>query len=485
MNSTLINLLLTSAICLPVAALAQTESASFNIGTKKYYLHKIAYTPHKSDFDISKGEYNQTMVADNDYIYVADHEDIAYSRDHLTIKRYSVLTGARADDLVIGSDQPDYYYIAELTNTERCFYLLPSNNDDYLILFMYAPWPAYGASGNTKDGTWFYIIDKTGKIVKDFHVPVTSFSSTFYTSSNTLDDFGVPEVIGDAASGNFDIFIPMVNNIGQSLIAKYSYTTESRYYEPKTITQIYYRNNGISTTTKPSVHIVDDNFMIVDDIGIAPSLYSYKFNFNNCYASLPDTHILGHGMKTFNYQGHRFLSVGDVKYADGSTTDGITQFKIGLWDESPAASESQPYPSLSFDSFTTLATLSFGTSTAKNKVSPYTYRQFTSVTDFGNNVIHLHFYVPGEFLATYQLNEYDIPTSVGEVTDIIENQEVGYHISDKTIIFDTPISEVSVFNMVGHTIFHSENPVKSINLANFVKGTYIVSTPYQSFKILL
>ena len=116
MKSTLINLLLTSAICLPVAALAQTESTSFNIGSKKYYLHKIAYTP-MGGIDISEGEYNQTMVADNDYIYVADHEDIANSSDHLTIKRYSVLTGARADDLVIGSDQPDYCYITELTDT--------------------------------------------------------------------------------------------------------------------------------------------------------------------------------------------------------------------------------------------------------------------------------------------------------------------------------------------------------------------------------
>ena len=487
MKSTLINLLIASAaLCLPATAFAQTEteptaSASFNIGNKKYYLHLIKYT-RMDDIGVSCDDvlYNQNMTADNQYIYIADHADIANSIDSLTIKRYSAFTGDRVEDLVIGYSELYENDIDLMNNDQRCFYLIPSNDDKYLILF-----PNIDEENGLKPNNkfYFFLIDKVGGIERKFtaNININTFGSFCNSSKNPIGEFGIPEIVGNVELGNFSIYIPMTNWLGDSMIANFTFSESKQI----SVYSVYTCQNDSCINTKPTLHFVDDNFMIIDDIDILPSLYSYNFSYNTCYDSLDDINILGHGCNWFTYKGHRFLYVGDIGSPNGSTSKGITQFKIALWDEDTTTLATSDYPSINFNTYTPLATLSFGETTAKKARIPYTYRQFMSVTDFGNNVLHLHFYVPGEFLATYQLNESDIPTSVGEVTDIIENQEVGYHISDKTIIFDTPISEVSVFNMVGHTIFHSENPVKSINLANFVKGTYIVSTPYQSFKILL
>lgn len=479
MKAKLSSLLLLAAVCGSVTALSQTESTSFVIGNDTYYLHKIAYHPLSSDKP-NVGKWNQNMVADRQYIYIADHVNISNSANQLNIKRYIAYNGERVDDLIIDYQELYNKEIDLMTDDQRCFYLVPANDNEHLILF-----PNITESTGIKpdENFSFFLIDKTGHIIRDFTASPKTFAYSFFDSNNPIGDFGIPEIIGNPVSGDFDIFIPMTNWNGESMIAKYSYLNSVQ----STSYSVYNCPNGTSTNTKPTVHIIDDNYMIVDDIDMVPSLYSYNGNYNNCYGTLDCINKLGHGCNYFNYSGHRLLYIGDIEYSDNNNTNGTTQFKIGLWEDYSELTQniSRANPTISFDNFTPLTTLSFGESTAKKAVAPYTYRQFMATSDFGDNVMHLHFYVPGEFLATYQLNKYERPTDVENITNIADNHTVSYRISDKNMIFDCPVADVSVFNMTGHQIFHSTTPVKSINFANFVKGTYIIATPYNSFKIFL
>lgn len=474
MKVSAISILAFAAIAASAEAFAQSGPTTFVIDNKTYYLHPLAYYD-LSTFDPADAMWNQNIVADNQYIYLADHTD--NSADHLTIKRYNAIDGTPADNLVINEQELIKYDIdLDTDEYERCFSLVKSNDEDYLVLFLnISPEKNLKSNSNIK----FYLIDKSGHIEREFIGKTSNIDSSFMR--NEIADFGIPEFIGNVAHGDFDMLLPMINGIGYMTTIKFSFKS----FTHSGASVVLYDYSQKKRFTKPSVHVIDGSYMIIDDIGISPTIYSYT-NFPNQSFGELDNHINAHGCDWFDFDGHRLLYSGDIKYDENDTQNGITQFNIGLWDTDNIGSiSSSDNTAISFDNYTPLATLGFGQSTINTKeLYPYAYRQFMAVSDYGNATKHLHFYVPGEFLSTYQLNKYEIPTDVENIC-IYENQPVGYLISDKNLIFDLPISEVYVFNMTGTQIFHSETPVKSINLANFVKGTYIVATPHKSFKIIL
>lgn len=466
MKAKLSSLLLLATVCGSVTALSQTESTSFVIGNDTYYLHKIAYHDLSSD-NPEIGVWNQNIVADKQYVYLADHSD--NSNTHLTIKRFNALTGTDADNIVISEQDIKEYWIDELTDEERCFYLVDCHDDEHFILFINPPFEGYKYPFEF----YFYLIDKNGSIECEFLAKGVPNDSTF--PNKEISEFGIPEIIGNPTTGNFEILLPLVDDLAHMTIAHYYFENKRQ----KSYTAEFY--DYINNYTKPSVYIIDDSFMLIDDISIYPSLYAYTFSPNRCFGELTDNHINAHGCDWFDFDGHRLLYSGDIEYSENDPKNATTQFNIGLWDKTMSRAST-----ISFDNYAPLTTLNFGKSSINlNEQFPYTYRQFMAVSDYGNTTKHLHFYVPGEFLATYQLNKYERPTDVENIINIADNHTVSYRISDKNIIFDCPVADVSAFNMTGHQIFHSTTPVKSINFANFVKGTYIIATPYKSFKILL
>lgn len=134
MKVKLSSLLLLAAVCVSVTALSQTESTSFVIGNDTYYLHKIAYHPLSSDKP-NVGKWNQNMVADRQYIYIADHVNISNSANQLNIKRYIAYNGERVDDLIIDYQELYNKEIDLMTDDQRCFYLVPANDNEHFILF--------------------------------------------------------------------------------------------------------------------------------------------------------------------------------------------------------------------------------------------------------------------------------------------------------------------------------------------------------------
>lgn len=478
MRANLLSLLSLVTVSFPIFGFAQTKqpATSFVIDNNKYYLHQISHHDLSAS-DLEIGSWNQNIVADNQYIYLADHTD--NSADHLTIKRYNAIDGSPADNLVIGSSDLNQYWINELTDAERCFYLVDINDDSHFIMILNPPLDDPGIPKNAIE-FYFYLINKDGHIEREYYSKGIPSSDSNYPA-NGISEFGIPDFIGNPVDGDFEMLLPMVDDIGHMSIVDYVF----RDYKQSYITSVFYDYDHFYT--KPTVSVIDDSFMIIDDINILPTLYSYKFSPNQIFGQLNDSHINAHGCNSFDFDNHRLLYSGDIHHDSDDDQNGITRFNIGLWNKTEeSAVTSRANPTASFDNYTHLASIDFGPSTINTKEQyPYTYRQFMAVSDYGNSTKHLHFYVPGEFLATYQLNKYDIPTGVDDIIGINEAPDINYHIADNNLTFDCPVTDIYIFNITGRQIFHSEIPVKSINLANFVKGTYIVATPHKSFKIIL
>lgn len=478
MRAILLSLLSLVTASFPVCGFAQTKQSatSFVIDNNKYYLHQISHHD-LSGSDLEIGSWNQNIVADNQYIYIADHTDNA--SDHLTIKRYNAINGLPADNLVISEKELIKYDIdLETDEYERCFSLVNCNNDSYFILLINVS-PDKNLTTGSK--IKFYLVDKEGTLERQFICTTSNIDYSFMKTD--ISDFGIPVFVGDVSEGNFEMLLPMVNGINYMTVINFSF----KDFKQIGCYSVFSDYSQTKRYTKPTIQIVDGSFFIIDDIGILPTLYSYKFSPNQIYGQLNDNHINAHGCNSFDFDNHRLLYSGDIHYDSDDAQNGITRFNIGLWDkieESVVASRANP--TASFDNYTHLASIDFGPSTINTKeLYPYTYRQFMAVSDYGNSTKHLHFYVPGEFLATYQLNKYDIPTGVNDIIGTNEAPDINYHITDNNITFDCPVTDIYIFNITGRQIFHSEIPVKSINLANFVKGTYIVATPQKSFKIIL
>lgn len=477
-NHLSITLTLFAAVNFPAVVHSQTDAQSFNIDGYTYYLHHIAFHD-LSAFDPKDAIWNQNIVADQKYVYLADHTD--NSSTHLTIKRYNALDGTRAEDIVISREDLEYNYIDELTDDERCFYLVNCNDDNHFILFLNTPPEGIPRASFE---TYFYLIDKNGHITREFCAKSIPSDNTF--AKYGVADFGIPDFIGNPAEGNFQMLLPMVDATGNFMIVKYTYNN----YKQASYRASYYNYDTAMRFTKPSVQIVDDSYMIVDDIDIHPSLYSHDTNINQCYGELSDNHIAAHGFRYFDFDNHRLIASGDIRYPDNDTNDGVTYFNIGLWDPDidNRADISGANPGISFDGYIPLASLGFGKSSIATNTAglfSYAYRQFIAVSDYGNSTKHLHFYVPGEFLATYQLNKNDRPTEVERIIEIGENSTPEIHITDKNIVFNQPISNVSVFNVSGNKVYQAVGLAKTIDMSGFAKGAYIIATPQKSFKIIL
>ena len=460
-----LNIFILLTIIIPSLSFAQS---TFKIEGKTYYLHKLSQED-LSDNDPADAFWNQNMVADNKYIYIADHTDKYSVTSHLKIKVYDAITGHKADNDIIIPEKELYKFDIDLNfdDEHRCFYLVECNDDDHLILFLNTSYSGENAGVPSGDDFYFYLINKNGTIEKEFAANTTNLSFT-------IMDFGIPQLTGSPVEGNFEIIIPMVSENGRFSLIKYTY----KDFTQSNLSTIVYNKvspDALVGYSKPSVNIVDDNFIIVDDRNIAPSLYSHTSSSETLFGELSGNNISGLGCNIFDLNGHRILCSGDI-------FEGNTQINLGLWDSNNTNSDAN---SINFDSYSLLASLKFGPSTYKSKISPYAYRQFIAISDFGATVKHLHVYVPGEFLATYQINGQSIPTDVGYITEISQNQPIGYHISNKQIFFNHPIENVHIYNLMGNKIFQSTEPVNSINLTNFINGVYIIATPQQTIKILL
>lgn len=473
MNGFTLNALLLSAIAFPAVTHAQlSEPTSFTIGKDTYFLHRIAQHDLSANIPDYNTMWNESIIADNKYIYIADHTKNSASQ--LVIKRYNALDGSPSEDLIISEEEMYKFDIDLMTDNERCFSLVDLPGNDYFILFL-------GPNENgIESGSefYFYLIDKNGYIERKFIARTNRLDTNFMRYG--IADFGIPEFIGDPIQGNFEMLLPIYGQSGDVIIADYKYTN----FEQTGSLTVFSDFNRKNRFTKPSVCIIDDSYMIVDDVDIKPSIYSYTSNQNQCFGQLDDNNVRGHGCRWFDLDGHRLLYSGDIYYSDNDNSNGITQFNIGLWDLTDADARSNS--PINFDNYETLANLQFGQSSFNSKeMWPYTYRQFMAVSDYGNSTKHLHFYVPGEFLATYQLNRHDTPTSVETIDNLTDRHDISISVCDKKIIFDRPIDNVRVFNMTGTLIFHSVEMVTSINLSNLVKGVYIIATSHNSYKIIL
>ncbi|MBD5247091.1 MAG: hypothetical protein HDS54_02840 [Barnesiella sp.] len=454
-----------------MTAASAFSQSSFNIGSQSYFIHRIS-SIDMSDSNPKASMWNQNMVADDRYIYIADHTDNA--PNHLTIKRFNATDGTPASDIIISGNDMEYYFLDQLSDAERCFYLCKCDDSDHFILFLNTP----DRGIKPEDSFYFYLIDKEGNIKEEFEA-----KGNVDNAFNTIGDFGIPAVIGNPATGSFEILVPMVDWNGNTAVADYTYTNGRQtnctvgFYSPN--------SDGIAFS-KPSIFLVDNDYMILDDNDILPSLYSFRDNPNACLSTLSVNHKAGHGLSIFNFDGHRFICSGDVSFPDSDTKNGTSQFNLGLWDNdtAPANIKSRAASTIDFSDYKPLATMELGKTTIPSGISS-TYRQFVATSGFNNGITHLHLYVPGESLVTYQLNKADTPTSVNDLLNDAGNYPLHYTLTDKILTFDTEIDCVSAFDTMGRCIFSSENPVKSINFSNFVKGVYIIDTPLQSFKIII
>lgn len=470
-------LLTCGLLFLSVNATSQTKS--FKIANNIYYLHQISYHD-LSQTDPQDAIWNQTMISDRDYIYIADHTDNPYEiKDgeeyELRIKRYNTIDGTESDPMIIPWADLYRYEFDLKSYSQRCFYLVDCNAPEHLVITLNTPDEGVPQS---KFGYYFYLLNKSGHIEKEF-------KANSYPGQKDVYEFGIPAISGNIVDGDFHIFLPVVDEIGQMFVIKYIFKNNVQ----SSSHIVYSHTKGIAgmttTYTKPTVRIIDDDLLLIDDYGIYPTIIS--ITDNAVLSTIENIHIKAHGCDTFDYDGHRFLYIGDIVYPENDALNGMTQFNIGLWSNSSKISPAAIDNSENSDeyNYTPLAAMSFGKSTIKSSIPlSYAYRQFMAISDYGNNVSHLHFYVPGEFLATYQLNKYDMPTGIVNISD---NQSSGLSISvsDRTIILNKPVGNIFVYDIYGHEVFHSTNATNSINLANFAKSTYILVTPEKSFKIFI
>lgn len=471
-RSASICLILASALSNPMRLLAHNPSdKSFSIDNDTYYLHQISYHDFRNN-NPETYDWNQTILADKKYIYIADHEK--NSKTLLTIKRFSALDGSPAEDLIIDETEMDNFGLLELAEEQLNFYLVDSKNEDYFVLM---PNPPYEGISKTNPQFSFYLIDKSGHIETEYFINKVIINTPSFIKD--LSFFGIPDFKGDLLNGDFDLFLPILDNTGLFCIVKFVFENKRL----KSNSTIFYSDNTLS---RPSVKIIDDDFLLIDDDRMKPSIYSYNFNNNYCYDSLDQNHTNAHGVNCFYFDGYRMICTGDIQ--SGNNVD-MTQFNIGLWDDNKNVStqiSSQSEPTANFSNYKNLISLQFGESTRKHILpSGYTYRQFMAVSDYGNTVKHLHFYVPGEFLATYQINKHDIPTGIDNIATETGQQYVNLSVKDKQLSFDRPIGNISVFNYMGVPIFYSAAPITTVDMSKYTHGIYIIKTPEKSIKISL
>ena len=288
MKSFKLNVVILLTIIIPSLSFAQS---TFEIGGKTYYLHKLSQE-YLSDSDPADAFWNQNMVADNKYIYIADHTDKYSKTSHLKIKVYDAITGNKADNDIIIPEKELYKFDIDLKfdDEHRCFYLVECNDDDHLILFLNTSYSGKNAGVPSGDDFYFYLINKNGTIEKEFVANTTNLSFT-------IMDFGIPQLTGSPVDGNFDIIIPMVSENGRFSLIKYTYKS----FKQSNLSTIVYNKvspEALVGYSKPSVKIVDDNFIIVDDRNIGPSLYSHTSSSETLFGELSENNISGLGCNT-------------------------------------------------------------------------------------------------------------------------------------------------------------------------------------------
>lgn len=483
------------ALCGWGDVVAQEASTTFQVGSDTYFLHEINLrdisSKNNSEYsNPKKYNYNQNIIANREYIYVADHVD--NTDKELVIKRYDALDGSPRGDLRIDATYLGYYNTDKIDEYVRQVYLVDCNDDDHFILFLNV-----GKDGIPSKSFefYFYLVDKSGERIKEYCVE----DSNVTLALDEIYHFGIPAVKGNPVNEAFDIFVPMYDGY-QVIVGKYTFDKKSFRQSAKSYPLTLVNMN----LRKPSIALVDDNHFIIDDYDIYPTLYNS--NTGQEVAKFETPHINAHGCKLLQFDRHTFLYTGDIVDVNSDNpndvTGGKTAVNLGLWDTDTSARQSRQKAigitsdtkatsgTIDFTNYQPLATVKFGDSTISSEQTPvYSYRQFMAVSDYGNYVKQLHFYVPGEFLATYQLNKNMIPTSVYEISnekgDEISIHKLNYRITDKIINFAEPQSNLTVFNTSGTAVFKTTKPVQEINLQHLPSGLYILTTPSTSTKIKL
>lgn len=467
-----------AAFCAVVGLSASAEGPdmiSIPVDNQYYYLHKVNYHDMRSEeLSPAKHWYSQTMVADDNYIYIADHVD--NTDRQLVIKRYNAADCTPAPDLRVNENDLYDYYFDLLSDEERCFYLVDCNENDYLILFLNAP--ADGIENNDNFKLYFYLIDKDGNIVREYFIdklPGNDFPK------KCISDFGIPDIVGTPVDGNFEMFLPMDDYYGNLLVARYVFVDSHL----DSYSTAFYDDSV--PYCKTSINIVDNRCFILDDYRISPTLYSYQY-INQSYGAL-DNHVKAQGCYSFEYDGLRMLCTGDIYQPEGNLTNAVTQLNLSLWDDNYSmrsrANSSGASAGASFDGIKQLASLQFGKSTVSaQQPLPYAYYQHIAMTDYSESLKHLHFYVPGEFLATYQLSKSGNVTDIANI-DCVDNKMPACIIRDGRLEFDFPVEHLHICNIAGATVYSSTAPVKSVDISNFSKGIYIINASGFTSKIII
>lgn len=467
-----------AGICAVVGLSASAEGPdmiSIPVDDQYYYLHKVNYHDMSAEeLSPAKHWYSQTMVADDNYIYIADHVD--NTDRQLVIKRYYAADCTPAPDLRVNENDLYNYYFDLFSDEERCFYLVDCNENDYLILFLNAP--ADGIEKTDKFKLYFYLIDKDGNIVREYVIdklPGNDFPQ------KCISDFGIPDIIGTPVDGNFEMFLPMDDYYGNLLVARYVFVNS--YLD--SYSTVFY-DESVSYC-KTSIKVVDNRCFILDDYRISPTLYSYQY-INQSYGTL-DNHVKAQGCYSFEYDGHRMLYTGDIYQLDGNLTNAVTQLNLSLWDDNSSmrsrSNSTVATAGASFDNVKPFATLQFGKSTVSaNQPFPYAYYQHMALTEYSESLKHLHFYVPGEFLATYQLSKSGNVTDIANI-DCVDNILPAYIIRDGILEFDSPVEHLHICNIAGTTVYSSTVPVKTVDIRNYSKGIYIINASGHTSKIII
>lgn len=486
------------AMCGTGDVVAQEASTTFQVGSDTYFLHEINLrdisSKNNSEYsNPKKYNYNQNIIANREYIYVADHVD--NTKDEIVIKRYDAIDGSPRGDLRIDATYLGYYDTDKIDEYVRQAYLVDCNDDDHFILFLNV---GYNIIPSTSFEFYFYLVDKSGERIKEYCV----LDSNVTLALDEIYNFGIPAVKGNPVNGAFDIFVPMYDGY-QMIVGKYTFDKNDKKSSRQSA-KSYPLTLVNRNLRKPSIALVDDNHFIIDDYDIYPTLYNC--NTGQEVAKFETPHINAHGCKPLQFDQLTFLYTGDIVDVNSvnpnDVTGGKTAVNLGLWDTDTSARQSRQNAigatsdikatsgTIDFTNYQPLATVKFGDSTiSPEQTSEYSYRQFMAISDYGNYVKHLHFYVPGEFLATYQLNKNMIPTSVdeisGEIGDEISTHKLNYRIADKIITLVEPQSNLSVFNTSGTVVFKTTKPVQEIKLQHLHSGLYILTTPSTSTKIKL
>lgn len=456
-----------------------SQDASFTNSNDEFYFHKIAETDFSS-INPSEAYWNQSIVADKNYIYIADNsknnlDTKDTSKTYLTVKRFSAIDGSPAEDLVYTNANWDFDYIED--DCHSSFYLVDCHDDEHFLIFLNTP--ENGIDRN-KISFNFFLVDKYGRISKEY---ITDYSKLYITGiRDGVARIGVPAINGDIMSGKFKLIVPIVDYDNHLYVLLYQYGNNIQ----TSVNVMYY--NTANAYTKPVISIIDDKYYLLDDICTEPILLPYYTTAGSSASDvLSFPHVKANGVHFFSANGHNFLVSGNLQFADeADITTGASSYDIGALDGTVTPASRATDSEIDFSNYKHMISIPTGKSIIESNndymhTTFYAYRQFAATSDFGD-ATHVHLYTPGQSLVTYQLNKNSIPTSI---SDIAVPSDFDITLRDRILLFSRPTSGINIYDIAGRLITNQECPTDKLSLQSFTAGVYIIKTPLKTQKIIL